>query len=268
MKEGSSLLFAVDIGNSNIVFGCMDTEQIVGERLSTDTSKTELEYAIDIKNLLELHHIMIKDITGCIIASVVPQLTDSIRNAIYKITGLAAMVVGPGVKTGLNILIENPAQLGSDLVVAAVAGINEYALPLVIIDMGTATKFSVINSKGHFLGVAIQPGVKVALNSLVSKTSMLQNISLEAPAKVIGRNTIDCMKSGLIFGNAASIDGILTRIEDELGQQVNIVATGGLAESIVPHCKRNIMIDHNLILKGLKLIYERNAVQDKKLDKN
>ena len=258
------MIFTIDIGNSNIVLGCMDTELICGERLSTDTSMTELEYAIDIKNLLEIHNINSKDITGCIISSVVPQITDSIRNAVYKVTGLTAMLVGPGVKTGLNILIENPAQLGSDLVVAAVAGINEYALPLVIIDMGTATKFSVINSKGDYLGVVIQPGVKVALNSLVSNTSMLQNISLEASAKVIGRNTIDCMKSGIIFGNAASVDGILMRIEEELGQEVNVVATGGLAESIIPYCKRDIIHDQNLILKGLKQIYDRNSIQNRK----
>ena len=258
------MLFAIDIGNSNIVLGCMDTTLVFGERLSTNTSKTELGYAIDIKNLFEMYHIKTIDLTGCIISSVVPQLTGIIKNAVYKITGLTPLIIGPGVKTGLDILIDNPAQLGSDIVVDAVAALLEYEPPMIIIDMGTATTISVINNKGQFLGGAIMPGVKVSLDSLVAKTSQLQNIGFEAPNKVIGRNTIDSMKSGIIFGSAASIDGIIDRIEEELGQKVIVIATGGLAVKVLRYCRRDIILEKDLLLKGLREIYQKNMVRNKK----
>lgn len=253
------MLFAIDMGNSNIVLGCLkDSELLFEERLSTDTSKTELEYAIAFKNIFELHQINITDITGSIISSVVPQLTEVIHNAVNKITGLDAMIVGPGIKTGLHIIIDNPAQLGSDLVVAAVAGLKEYAPPLAIIDMGTATKISVINESAKYIGCIIIPGLKTALEALVSNTSQLQGISLVAPQKVVGRNTIDSMKSGMIYGNAACIDGLLERIEEELGQEVTVIATGGLADKVLPYCKRKIILEQALLLKGLNEIYEKN----------
>lgn len=258
------MLFAIDIGNSNIVLGCLNNTLIFGERLSTDTSKTELGYAIDIKNLFEMYQIKASDLAGCIISSVVPQLTDIIKNAVNRITGLTPLVIGPGVKTGLDILIDNPAQLGSDIVVDAVAALAEYEPPMIIIDMGTATTISVINDKGQMLGGAIMPGVKVSLDSLVSKTAQLQNIGFEAPNKVIGRNTIDSMKSGIIYGSAASIDGIIDRVEEELGQKVTVIATGGLAAKVLLHCRREIIFEKDLLLKGLREIYLKNINLNKK----
>jgi len=253
------MLFAIDMGNSNIVLGCWEKDKLLfEERLSTVATKTDLEYAILFKYMFELHQINVEEITGSIISSVVPQLTEVIKNAVYKISGIEPMIVGPGLKTGLHIIIDNPAQLGSDLVVDAVAGLKEYAPPLAIIDMGTATTISVINEAGKYIGGTIMPGLKTSLDSLVTKTSQLQRISLVAPPKVVGRNTIDCMRSGMIYGYAASIDGLLDRIEEELGQKVTAIATGGLADKILPYCKREIILDQALLLKGLKEIYLKN----------
>ena len=168
-------------------------------------------------------------------------------------------MVGPGLKTGLNIKIDNPAQLGSDLVVTAVAGINHYPLPQVIIDMGTATTFSVINQKGEYLGGLILPGVNLSLRALSGMTAQLPSIGLTVPKNVIGSNTIDCMNSGVVNGNAAMIDGLVQRIAEELGQQPTVVATGGIAKAIVPYCKTEITLNDNLLLEGLAILYYKNA---------
>ncbi|MBO5417242.1 MAG: type III pantothenate kinase [Clostridia bacterium] len=254
------MLLAIDIGNTNIVIGGIDRNKIYFiERLSTVRTKTELEYAVDIKTVLDIYGITDNDIDGCIISSVVPQITEVARLATKKIIKKDVMVLGPGVKTGLNIQTDHPGELGADLVAAAVAGIAEYNVPLVIIDMGTATTASVIDSQKKYLGGMILPGVRVSLDALTSRASQLSGISIEAPKKVIGKNTIDCMKSGILYSNAAAIDGIVERIEEELGEKVTVVATGGLARTIVPHCKRDIIIDDDLLLKGLLVIYEKNC---------
>ena len=253
------MILALDVGNSNIVFGCVDKEKTYFvSRLSTDRSCTDDEYAIRFKNLLELNGITPEKIKGSIISSVVPQLINILVMAVEKAVGVTPLVVGPGVKTGLNIKIDNPAQLGSDLVVDAVAALDAYPVPPVIIDMGTATTISVVDKNKYYLGGMILPGVKISLDALTSRTSLLQGISLEVPKKVIGSNTIDCMKSGLVYGNASVLDGLIDRIEEELGEKVTAVATGGLSKSIVPYCKREIIVDDNLLLKGLYLIYQKN----------
>lgn len=253
------MILAIDVGNTNIEVGCIQGDDILFvERIHTDGTKSELEYAISIKTVLELYKIERKALDGGIISSVVPPLTGVIRRAAEKVTGRDILVVGPGVKTGLDIRIDNPAQLGTGLVVGAVAGIEEYPCPLVIIDMGTATTFTVVNEKKQVMGGMIMPGVGVALDSLISRTSQLPKISLEPPKKLIGSNTVDCMKSGVLYGNAACMDGMIGRIEKELGQKVYAVATGGMAKYIVPYCSTPIQMDDALILKGLKLIYRRN----------
>ena len=254
------MILAVDMGNRNIVLGCMDGEKLLlEERLATSQTKTTLEYAIDIKNLLELYGIDSKDVEGSIISSVVPQLTDTVSEAIKKVCGKAPMIVGPGVKSGLNIIIDNPAQLGADLVTGAVAALAEYKPPLIVIDMGTATTFSYINEKGQFCGGAIMPGIITAMNSLVSDTSQLIKISLDAPKRVVGANTADSMKSGAVYGNAAMIDGMIDRIERETGKKAAVVATGGLAKLIVPYCEKEITVDDSLLIKGLSIIYRKNS---------
>lgn len=254
------MIFAIDIGNTNIVLGCIQDRKILfTERLSTDHSKTDLEHAISIKTVLELHQIDPQDIEGAIIGSVVPPLTSLFREALRKITGCNALVVGPGIKTGLNILMDNPAQIGSDLIAAAVAGIAEYPAPQIIIDMGTATTICVIDPHKNFTGGMILPGLRVSLDSLTSRTSQLPRISLDPPRRLIGKNTVECMKSGILYGNASCIDGMIDRIEADLGQKTTVIATGGLCKHIVPLCTHTILLDDALLLKGLLLLYEKNV---------
>lgn len=253
------MILAIDIGNTNIVIGCIKDDKILfTERMSTDSNKTVLEYAIGFKTVLELYHIHTEDLTGSIISSVVPPVTNTVRKALYKITHHQAMVVGPGIRTGLNILMDNPATTGSDLIVNAVAAIHEYPAPLIIFDFGTATTASVVDRKKNYIGGMIIPGIRVSLDGLASHASQLSRISLDAPKKIIGTNTADCMKSGLLYGNAAMLDGIVDRMEEELGEPATILATGGLASLIVPLCKKNIILDDDLLLRGLNLIYKKN----------
>ena len=253
------MILAIDIGNTNIVVGCIDDEKTYFiERLSTVRTKTELEYAVDLKTVLDIYHIKKTDIEGCIISSVVPQITDIARLAAEKILKKEVMVLGPGVKTGLNIMMDNPGQLGADMVADAVAGLASYPVPFIVIDMGTATTVSVVNDKKQYIGGMILPGVGVSLDALTSRASQLSGISIDAPKHIIGKNTIECMKSGVLYSNAAALDGIVERIEEELGQRTTVIATGGLAKKIVSHCKREIILDEDLLLKGLLVIYEKN----------
>lgn len=253
------MILAIDIGNTNIVVGCIDDQKTYFiERLSTVRTKTELEYAVDLKTVLDIYHIKGSDIEGCIISSVVPQITNTAKLAAEKILKKEVMVLGPGVKTGLNILMDHPAQLGADLVADAVAGLNEYPVPFIVIDMGTATTVSVVNSKKQYIGGMILPGVRVSLDALTAHASQLSGISIDAPKHVIGKNTVECMKSGVLYSSAAALDGIIDRVEEELGEKTTVIATGGLAKKIVSHCRKDIILDEDLLLKGLLVIYEKN----------
>lgn len=253
------MILAIDIGNTNIVLGCIDNKKTYFiERLSTVKTKTEAEYAIDIKTILEIHEMKAEELEGSIVSSVVPQITKVVKKAAEKIVQGETMVVGPGVKTGLNILMDNPAQLGSDRVVNAVAAIAEYNPPMIIFDLGTANTACVIDAKKNYIGGMIFPGINTSLNALTANASQLQGISLEEPKRVIGKNTIECMKSGVIYSNAASLDGIVDRIEEELGMPATVIATGGIAKTIIPHCKREMILDDDLLIKGLLIIYNKN----------
>ena len=248
------MILAIDIGNTNIVIGCIQKgECLFVERLSTVHTKTELEYAIDIKNVLDIYHIRQEQLEGGIISSVVPQVTRAAKLAVEKILKKEVLIVGAGIKTGLNIRIDNPAQLGSDLVVDSVAGIAEYPVPL-----GTANTVCVIDRNKNYIGGMIYPGIGVSLDSLTAHASQLGGISLEAPEHIIGKNTTECMKSGVIYSAAAAMDGIIDRLEKELGETATVIATGGLAKRIVPHCRRKVILDDNLLLKGLYIIYQKN----------
>lgn len=253
------MILTVDIGNTNIVIGgFMDEELCFVSRIATDVKKTEDEYAVIIKNIVALNHIKTAEVKGAIISSVVPPLNKIISKAILKIYGISTLLVGPGVKTGINLLVDNPAQVGADLVCTAVAAYNYHKAPAIIIDMGTATKISVIDKNGAFLGVSIIPGVELGIAALSGGTAQLPQISLDAPRSVIGKNTIDAMQSGVVFGNASLIDGMLCRIKEEYGD-LDIIATGGIAGFIIPYCKNKITIDDHLILKGLYTIYNKNT---------
>jgi len=254
------MLLTIDIGNTNITLGAYNSNYLAfTARLATDTRKTDDQYAIEIKHILSLYDINNDDIEDCIIASVVPSVGKNISQAVSKLCQIVPLMLGPGVKTGLNIKIDNPAQLGADLVAGAVGAIAEYTLPCIVIDMGTASTISVIDSNGMFLGGCIAAGVKLTLKALFENTSQLPSIDITAPRSVIGSNTIDCMKSGLVYGTAAMLDGLIDRIEDELGEIPTVVATGGLSKEIISHCRRNIIYNENLLLDGLREIYEKNC---------
>ena len=211
------MILALDIGNTNVVLGCIaDGEILFTERMATDSGKTELDYAISLKMVLELREIKVSEITGAIIGSVVPPVTSLMREAIRKVTGQEALVVNVDMNIGLEVLMDNPSSVGTDLIVGAVAGINRYPVPLILIDMGTATTICVVNENKQYIGGMILPGIGVSMNSLTSRTAQLPRISLDPPKRLIGKNTVECMQSGALYGNASCIDGMVDRIEEEL----------------------------------------------------
>ena len=253
------MVLAIDIGNTHILLGCFEDRKILfKELLSTDRSYTDLEYASLIKSALEFNGASFDQIEGAIVSSVVPSVTGTIKIAIERFAQVTPVVVGPGVKTGLKIKIDNPAQLGSDLVVSAVAGIKEYGVPQINIYMGTATAFSLIDSEKNFCGTSIGAGMGIEAEALSSKTSQLPNIAFETPKKVIGTNTVDSMKSGLIYQNAALIDGMIDRIEEEYGGKCVLTATGRYASLVAPLCRHKIVVDKDMLLKGLIEVYYKN----------
>ena len=259
------MILAFDIGNTNIVVGGFEGEETVFlTRISTTLGRTEAEYAVLIKNILELYRVERGSIEGSIISSVVPPLNNILIQVMELITGKSPMVVGPGIKTGLNIASGDPKELGADLVVAAVAALQKYPAPQIILDLGTATTLSAIDRDKVFRGVIICPGVKVSFDALTSRTAQLPRISYDEPRQVIGTTSVDSMQSGLIYGNAAMLDGLIERMEDELGDTCTVIATGGLGSKIIPHCKREIILDENLLLDGLRILYEKNQKPRKK----
>lgn len=255
------MILTIDIGNTNIVMGCFQKDRLLFlERFSTEQDSTSLEYATILREMLVLHEITPAQIKGGIISSVVPSVTNTVREAAEKFTGARMLVVGPGIKTGIQLAVDSPAQQGSDLIVGAVAGIHSYSVPQILIDMGTATTVSVIDREKAYIGKMILPGVAVSLNALSGKAAQLPYISLEKPKKLIGSNTVDSMKSGILYGNAGALDGLIDRINEELGEECTVVATGGLASVITPLCRHKIILDEDLLLKGLLILYYKNAV--------
>lgn len=254
------MIFALDIGNTNIVIGCIEGNDIhFTTRFSTDRSKTEDEYALKLKSLFDFYQIDPKEIEGAIISSVVPQLKSILSMATKKISGKTPLIVCHDMDLGgLKIGVDYPEQLGKDLIVNAVAAIKEYPKPIIIFDMGTATTLSVIDKDENYLGGMIIPGLQLSMDALSARTSQLPKVSLDAPKNAIGKNTIDCMKAGAIFGTASMLDGLIDRVNEELGEETTVLATGGLSKEIVPYCKRKIISDPNLMLRGLKIIYDMN----------
>ncbi len=254
------MVLAIDVGNTNIVVGGFkDNELKFVVRIATDPSKTEDEYATKILNILSIYEVKREEVNGAIISSVVPPLTSIMKKAVKFAYDVDALTVGPGIKTGINIHCDNPASVGADLICACVAAHNIYKSPALIIDMGTATKMMVMDKNGSFIGVSIIPGVNIALKALTSGTAQLPQISMEAPKSVIGKNTADCMRSGVVFGNASMLDGMIERFNEEMGETLPVYATGGLAPTIIPHCKHKITIDENMVLKGLNILYNKNV---------
>ena len=253
------MLLAIDMGNTNIEFGLLDGDEIVlSERVKTDTEKTSTEYAVLLHTIFELNGIDVSNIDGAVLSSVVPPLTHILREAVKSVTGKTALVVGPGVKTGLKLKVEDPKAIGADLIVGAVAGVEMLGAPLLVIDMGTATTVIAVDKDGQFLGGAVIPGVVLSINALASNTSQLPSISIEAPKKVINSQTVEAMQSGIVYGQASLLDGMIARMKKELGYDTKVIATGGLAKLIVPYCETEVTLCNELMLKGLKIIYDKN----------
>lgn len=255
------MLMTADIGNTNITIGIFDGDILAyGARLHTDRKKTADEYAVDLYAMSRLNHFLADDIDGAIISSVVPETTGAFVRAVKLFCNVDAMVLGPGLKSGLNIRIDNPAQLGADLVAGAVAAIQQYELPCVVIDLGTATKISVIDERGCYCGCTISPGVRISLQALSDSASQLPAISFDVEdCPAFGKNTIASMQAGIVLGTASMLDGMCDHIEDALGQKLkSVVVTGGHAAGIIKHCTREHSYAPNLLLDGLRYIYNKN----------
>lgn len=255
------MILAIDVGNTNTVLGIMEDGCISGNvvRMRTEEESTVAEIAIKVLDLLSYMHVSPTELEGAVISSVVPPLNGNLCKAVQSITGKRPVLVGPGVKTGLNVKIDDPGTLGADLVVGGVAAIEYYSVPAIVIDMGTATTITLVDSTGSFRGGAILPGVKLSFSALAAGTSLLPDIYISAPPHAIGTNTTDCMRSGAVLGTASMIDGMIDRMEEELGEKCALIATGGLAESVIPYCRHEIICDDELLLKGLWAIYKKNT---------
>ena len=253
------MILTVDIGNTNINLGLFDGEQIaMRARLATQRDTTDDQYAVLLRTLLSMHDVSLEAVEGCVIGSVVPELTAALVEAVRTLTGKAPLVLSPGVRTGLNIRIDDPAQLGADLAAGAVGAVHRHPLPAFVVDLGTATKIYAVDENLSFRGGMIAPGIQVSVKALTSVSSLLPAIPLEAPKRACGTNSVESMQSGVILGTAAMIDGLLDRFSEELGTPKSIVATGGLSKYIYPVCRHKIEPDADLILQGLKVIYDKN----------
>jgi len=254
------MILAIDVGNTNIVLGTIENGEIDNiVRIHTDPRLTGTEYALTLRQIADFYGFDLKSMEGAIISSVVPPVTESLKLAVERTLGKKPLIVGPGMKTGLNVRIDDPSTVAADLIVSSVAAISFYGSPVIVIDMGTATTMVVIDREGCYKGGAIVPGLKLSYASLASGTSLLPDISIIPPKKVVATNTVDCMRSGAVYGTAALLDGMIERMEEELGYKCAVVATGGLAQSIVGHCRHEISYDGDLILKGLWTLYQKNT---------
>lgn len=253
------MLLAIDMGNTNITLGAYKNDELVFvSRLYTSRHKSSDEYAIDLLDIFNLYNVSPSDFTGCVFASVVPELTQALSLAVRHTIGIEPVIVGGENYGDLKVEILPVSQLGADLIAGAVAAREKYPLPCLVCDLGTATKILVIDKDGVFRGCTISPGVKISLDALAKNAALLPSVSFTTPEKAIGENTTECMQSGIVFGTAAMLDGMIKRIRKELGyNECTLIATGGYSTGIIPCCEEKLIYDENLLLDGLKAIYER-----------
>ncbi len=264
-KGCGTVILTIDIGNMNLLMGGYEGKELrFTARCASDRNKTGDEYVLLIRDLLGMYKVASADIEGAILSSVVPSLTTIVSNALERLIGKRILVVGSGIKTGLNIRIDDPGQLGSDMVVNAVAALEKYPKPIAIFDMETATTMSVINKDGAYVGGALIPGLRVSVDAMSASAAQLPYITLTPPSKLICSSTVSCMQSGAVYGCAAMIDGLTAGVEEELGEPVTVVITGGASPLVAPYCRRKIHLDESLQLDGLRIIYEKNTVKRKR----
>ena len=253
------MLLAIDIGNSNISIGCIREDEICFEvRIATDRARTSDQYGVEIKNMLEANGVRKEGISDCIISSVVPPVFTAVWTGVYKMIGIRPMVVEHTMDTGLELCLDMPSQAGADRIVVAVAALERYEAPLIIIDMGTATTMEVVEPGARYMGGVIIPGLRVSLDALTGRTAQLPAISLGKPGKVVASNTADCMRSGIMYGTACMLDGMIDLMQEELGHESTVIATGGLSPFIIPLCRHEVHLEPDLLLRGLNILYKRN----------
>ena len=253
------MLLTADVGNTNIKLGIFDGDELKYKlRVSTDTKKTSDEFAVELYTFFEIYHIAYKDIDGSIISSVVPKVTQPLREAIQIVTGLRSMVVGPGLKTGMDLKIDRPETLGGDIVCGCVGAHEKFGGPVIVIFMGTATVITYVDENFTYHGGIIAPGVGISLDALTSGGALLPDVDLKAPRKVICSNTSDCIRSAMTYGTACMLDGMIDKFEAETGKACKIIATGGLARQIIKNCEHKITFEENIIHDGLNSIYKKN----------
>ncbi len=254
------MVLAIDIGNTNICLGCYEDETLLlTSRLFTDTSRTEDQYAIELRDIFSLYGFANRAVDGCIIGSVVPKLTTVLKAAVEKYLRCRVVTVSPGIKTGLNLRAENPAGIGADFVCGAVGAMAKYSLPCVVFDLGTATKIYAIDHTGSFIGGSILPGVMISLEALASRTAQLPAIGLDGQdPPLISTITVESMRSGLLYGTASMMDGMARRYAESFDTPPAVVATGGISPAVVKHCREKVILDSDLVLDGLYLIYKKN----------
>ncbi len=260
-EAGKKVILTVDVGNTNIVIGCSDEHSgkiFFEERIYTDRHKGNAEYAMLANSILNMYGISADDLDGGIIASSVPPATEPVREGMERLLKKKMIEVAPGIKTGVDIKLDDPTQLGADILVGAVAGLTLYGAPLILIDMGTATTISVIGKDKRFLGGMIIPGIETSLSGLAQRCAHLPEVAIKKPAKLIAGNTVGAMQSGSIYGHASCIDGMIHRVFKAMGYETAVVATGGFANDIIPCCDHKITIDDSLLIKGLTILYEKN----------
>ena len=253
------MLLTIDIGNTQTALGLFEGDKVVAHwRLNTIADRTEDELRISLTGLFGLEGYQLADISGIALSSVVPALTAAFRTVGHSITDGPVVAVGPGVKTGMPILIDNPREVGADRIANAVAARERHGTPVIVVDFGTSTNFDVISAAGEYLGGVIAPGLQIATNALISGTAALRRVEYVAPRSPIGKGTVEAIQSGALYGHAGLVDGIMERVAAELGDDITRIATGGLASTIVPHCSSVSIIDDFLTLEGLRMIYELN----------
>ncbi|MEA5075872.1 MAG: type III pantothenate kinase [Coriobacteriia bacterium] len=253
------MILAVDIGNTQTVLGLIGEEGTAAHwRISTEPMLTADEIRVRIGGLFLLDGLGWDDVQRVVISSVVPTLTAAYEDLARRATGGEPLVVGPGIKTGLPIAYENPHEIGADRIVNAIAAVERFGAPVIVVDLGTATTLDVVDASGAYLGGSIAPGLETSAGALFSRAARLSAVDLEPPARAIGRNTRESVQAGLLMGHAALIDGLVHRTWDELGGPCTVVATGGLAGRIAPLCTTVDAVDDDLTLKGLALIWRRN----------